>query len=77
MPDGIGSTGFKGRPSIKRAAAALSFSLLGPCAAHPARIWQAAQGTITDVTTRAARCYDTIRFVYCFQQQSEHRKTAE
>jgi hypothetical protein len=79
MANGIESTSGKGYPSLRRtlATTALSFSLLAPCAAHPARIWQAAQCTIAGVTARATSCYDTIRFVYCVQRQSEQHKAAE
>ena len=79
MANGIGGTHSRGFSSARRtlAAAALSLALLAPCVAHHARIWQSAQCTITDVTARATRCYDTIRFVYCVQRQSEQRKAAE
>ena len=69
----------KGQGSARRVLTLglLSLTLLAPGAANPGRLWQAAQCTISDVTAQATRCYDTIRFVYRVQRQSERRQAAQ
>lgn len=45
---------------------------LVPGVTYSGRLWQAAHCTVCEVTARAQTFYQTIRFVYCVQYQSEH-----
>jgi hypothetical protein len=65
--------------SVKRTAVAAILLLipLAPAISNPGRLWQSAHCTVGEVTSRAQTFYQTVRFVYCAQYQSEHPHPAK
>ena len=55
-------------------AAVLLLIPLVPAIPNSGRLWQAAHCTVCEVTARAQSLYQTARFIYWVQYQTEHPK---